>query len=350
MRRSRRSKVIVAVLTLAILTLGTFIGLHVLGNPRSPLDLPDDGVDIAVLSSDPAVNMGIAVDVTPESWVIFIIPVPSTHEALPKKLTAALIVSKDWYLRAVDSRYRQSIDKGFIAPWLFKPTDAQVIQVPISDFTPGVFTLGPRNFYSRTSDGASLVIPSIGRPSTSCRYSFNNQCSRRKSYDGPIRAAGKSWYGSARSYSTAEARVTLDLIAPWSLISAFPAATETATAQMRSDAPSWSGSQSTTRLVADVSSPGTAGNTQVWLLAAGVLFGIGGGVVATWITNWGYVPADTVAVSSGADGVPGPQPGLDPQPTKVAVVRKQSRLRILTFAGLVAVIGWRYFRHRTIRD
>jgi hypothetical protein len=156
MRRSGKSKVIVAVLTLAILALGTFIGLHVLGNPRSPLDLPDDGVDIAVLSSDPTVDMGITVDVTPESWVIFIIPVPSTHETLPKKLTAALIISKDWYLRAIDSRYRQSIDKGFIAPWLFKPTDAQVIQVPVSDLTPGFSRWG-----LRTSTLEPLTVPRL---------------------------------------------------------------------------------------------------------------------------------------------------------------------------------------------
>ncbi len=349
MRRTRKSKVIVAALTLAILALGTFIGRHVLGNPRSVFDIPSNGVDIAVLSSDPTVAMGITVDVTPESWEIFIIPVPLTHEALPKKLTAALIVSQDWYLR-VDSEYRQSIEKGFIAPWLFKPTDAQVIQVSVSDSTPGVFTLAPKNFYSRTFDGASLVIPSIGRPSTSCRYSYNHQCSRRKPYNGPIRAAGKSWYGSDRSYSTAEARVTLDLITPWSLISAFPDATETADALMSSNAPSWSGSRDTTRLVADVSSPATVSNSQVWLLAAGVLFGIGGGVVATWVTNWGQIPADTVAVSSGAGGVPGPQPEPDPQQTKVAAARKKARLRIFTFAGLAAVIGWHYFRRRTIRD
>jgi hypothetical protein len=110
-RKTRKSKFIVAAVTLAILALGIIAARHVLGNPPPIFDTPDNGVDIAVLSSDPRVGMGISVDVTPESWTIFIIPVSLTRGTLPKKLTAALIVSQDWYLRGVDE-YKQSIDEG----------------------------------------------------------------------------------------------------------------------------------------------------------------------------------------------------------------------------------------------
>jgi hypothetical protein len=105
--RIRKSKLIVPAATLTILVLGAISGRHALGSlpPSSP---SDDGIDIAVVSSDPTVAMGITVDVTPESWVIFINPVALSPEVLPKNLTAALIVSQGWHLRGIDNGYRQN--------------------------------------------------------------------------------------------------------------------------------------------------------------------------------------------------------------------------------------------------
>jgi hypothetical protein len=58
---------------------------------------------------------------------------------------------------------------------------------------------------------------------------------------------------------------------------------------MRDDAPTWSDEDHVGYLRIDLASTDRANHAQFMILLAGVLFGIGGGVIATWVTQFGYL-------------------------------------------------------------
>jgi hypothetical protein len=116
---------------------------------------------------------------------------------------------------------------------------------------------------------------------------------------------------------------------------------ESTTALMRDDAPTWSSDSATVSLRVDVSSTATSRNTQIWLLAAGVLFGISGSVIATWLTNWGQggggPPKIEAAITAVAATEPAPAEPPPPAP-KPAPVRDRSGLGLVALAAVVTLV------------
>jgi hypothetical protein len=165
-----------------------------LGSTPGQESVPDDGVDVAVVSDSPDVSVGLTIDVTADSWDIMVASTVAEGAAYPPGAIAALMVSDGWHLRGVDSKYRQVLKHDFVAPWLLAPTTAQIIEIPLPA-TSDLSVLPANHFAHRTSYGARLFMPSIGRPGTSCKYALNSNCVKEQPFDGPLRVDGRAWYG-----------------------------------------------------------------------------------------------------------------------------------------------------------
>jgi hypothetical protein len=150
-------------------------------------------------------------------------------------------------------------------------------------------------------------------------------------------------------------RVNLDTVTPWTILSVFPATQKTAAALMRDDAPTWSDEDHVGYLRIDLASTDRANHAQFMILLAGVLFGIGGGVIATWVTQFGNSEPDRKAGLSytqdnpaGREGIAQKRPEaskLEPLATSHGA-RPKRQLPKIVIAILAIAIGWRAFNRK----
>jgi hypothetical protein len=284
------------------LILGLFAWAYDLGNKGTGGSLNElqtigNGLDVAVLTSDPAVSVSMDLTVLPpDNWILRVTPIgpqPKGTQVRPGKILIVLSNGlslrpdvKDQLIKA-GIPVRNYASKRF--PWTFTPSLATTIEVPYSGTSEAgyVTTLNslvgdlPPTLVAHTSVGVDMAGPSVGQTYMNCppksrhRFCVVSPADLSGLIDGT-----DGWHGSEQLGSTAvlEAQPTGN----WSITSANPPPKSQGTRWIWSDMPVLLG-----RTVIHFSSTDQQKRSQRDVLWSGVIFGIVGGVVATWLTNLG---------------------------------------------------------------
>jgi hypothetical protein len=264
----------------------------------------DVGTPIAVFSSDPTVQFDISLVVSPLSWTLSLRPLAAQDG--PASVSALVAVSEGWHLDLTgseevleESGIGVSYRTGVGAAWLDEgPHQFQLLRVPFTRTESGYLSggrygqgiaripagPGERAVY-RTPAGKRVVVPSLGRPPLDCALNDPRPCGiSDANFTAPAKGAEKAWFGPAGPSAGSSIRVELILYGDWQLGAANPPPDVT------DDRITWTSGQfdvTFRSLDFEILSTNQAASSQRNLLWAGILFGIGGSLVASTIVALG---------------------------------------------------------------
>jgi hypothetical protein len=311
----------------AAVILGLFVWAYHLGNQGTGGSLDErqtvsNGLDVAVLTSDPAVSVTIDLAVLPpDNWQLTVTPTGPQVKGTQVRRGKILIVLSDGlrlpsYVK--DQLFKAGISvKNYASkqfPWTFTPSSAMTIEVPYSgtsergystDLNYLVGDLSP-TLVAYTSTGADMVAPSLGQPFIDCPpKSRHHFCAVSPTNLSSLIDGNDGWHGSEQLGSAASLNALP--IGNWSLTSAYPPPKSQGRTWTWSDEP-----EILDRAVIHFSSTDQQKRNQRDVLWSGVIFGIVGGVVATWLTNIG-VSSRRRPIVEGPERLPPPQPRPPPE-------------------------------------
>jgi len=340
---------------LAALILGLFVWAYHLGNQGTGGSLDElqtigNGLDVAVLTSDPALS--VTTDLTvlpPDSWqlkVTLIGPQPKASQV--RRGSILIVLSGDLHL---DSFAKDQLIKARIPvrnyaskrfPWTFSPSAATTIEVPYTGtseegyVTDLNYLIGdlPPTLVAYTSTGVEMAAPTVGQPFIDCpTKSHHHFCAVSPTNLSGLIDGNDGWHGSGEQPGPNRSAAVIQAlpIGNWSITSANPPAKSQRRAWLWSDNP-----EILDRPVIQFSSIDQQKRNQRDVLWSGVIFGIVGGVVATWLTNLGI----TARRRPAKERPERPPPPQWPPPEGRRSVGKRPiarRLVLLVIAILVAV-------------
>ena len=274
------------------------------GGSPGEFGVTEVGTPIAVFSSDPTVRFDLSLTVAPVAWTLHLVPVFDPAAPRPDSVTALVVASEGWHLdlsgfedivreQGLEVSYR----RGSPAVWLDQgPHDLQLLLVHLlADGRPvmsalSTITAGPgdRAVY-RTPAGMRIVVPTIGRPviddctgagaPRACGVSTTD-------FSQVSSAPGRTWFGAVGPPTAGSVRIDLRLSGDWQLGAANPRP------EVSGDRLVWAADRSQSAhdgVDFEILSPNVARSSQRSLLWAGILFGIGGSLVASSILAVGGI-------------------------------------------------------------
>jgi hypothetical protein len=291
---------------LAALLLGFFAWAYELGNQGTGSSLSElqtigNGLDLAVLTSDPAVSVATQLTVIPpDNWQLTITPTGPQLKGKQVRHGKILIVlssglqldsyAKDQLIEA-GSPVRSYASKQL--PWTITPTPTTTIEVPYSGTSEGGYytdlnyLIGdlPPTLVAHTSAGVDMAAPSVGQPFIECPPKSRHYFCAISPVDLSSLIDGTDgWHGREGPGPGQSAVLEALPIGNWSITSA--------NSLPKSQGKSWIWSDKVNiidRTIIHFSSTDQQESSQRDVLWSGVILGIVGGVVATWLTNLGAV-------------------------------------------------------------
>jgi len=288
------------------LLLGLFAWAYHLGNQGTGGSLADlqtigNGLDVAVLTSDPTVSVATNLAVLPpDDWQLRISLNGPALKGKQIQRGKILIVLSDGL--SVDSDVKEQLmTAGFAVrsyaskkfPWTIFPAAATTVEVPYAGtsntgyVTDLSFLIGglPPDLVAHTSVGVDMAAPSAGQPFINCppksRHLF---CAVSLENPGNLIDGTDGWYGRETQAPDQSAVLEALPTGNWSITSANPPPQSQGQTWNWSDNPEILG-----RTVIHFSSTDQQASSQRDILWSGVIFGIVGGVVATWLTTLGTI-------------------------------------------------------------
>lgn len=233
---------VLAVSLVTVLAAGTLLkGVDVVQGATgdSPGEFGEGTLDrIAVLSSDPRVQMGLTIEVHPRFWSLHPRPIYTDvpRDELPAQVDALIVVPDGWHFdfepfddALKDGGMRVSHLKSAEVPWLFDKRDLQLIEVPFSleEFgyaspfldIPGV--PGPSAQFDTTT-GRRIIVPTIDSPLFPCA-NRSQMCPVAGQDLRGVASNTRSWYGWSSPTSTGMFRVVVRPLGEWRLVGSNPA-------------------------------------------------------------------------------------------------------------------------------
>jgi hypothetical protein len=341
----------------AVLILGLFALAYDLGNQGTGGSLDElqtigNGLDVAVLASDPAVS--VTTDLTvlpPNDWQLRVTPAGPQPKGTQIRRGKILIVLsgglglpsyvKDELIQA-GIPVKNYASKRF--PWTYTPSPATTIEVPYTGTSEGGYVTNlnslvgdlPPTLVAHTSAGVDMAAPSVGQPYIDCPpKSRHHFCAVSPTDLSSLIDGTGGWHGWEAGPDQPAA--SLEALPPgdWFITSANPPPQSQGQEWVWSDRPDILG-----RTVIHFSSTDQQKSSQRDVLWSGVIFGIVGGVAATWLTNLGTTSRRR-SVEEKPERAPPPQP---PPPEGRHSASKRPVVRLLVTLGigiLVAVRRWR---------
>lgn len=291
---------------LGALVLGLFTWAYELGNQGTGGSLDElqtigNGLDVAALTSDPAVSVTMDLTVLPpDTWILRITPMGPQLKGKQVRRGKILIVLSDGLRLDPDARdqltkaripVRNYASKQF--PWTFTPSSATTIEVPYfgtsqlgyaTNLDHLIGGLSP-TLVAHTSVGVDMAAPSVGQPFINCpQNSRHFFCAVSPTDLSSLIDETGGWHGSEQRESDHSAAASLEAqpIGNWYITSANPPPKSQGGTWIWSDKP-----DILDRTIIRFSSSDQQEKSQRDVLWSGVIFGIVGGVVATWLTNIG---------------------------------------------------------------
>jgi hypothetical protein len=291
---------------LAALLVGLFAWAYNLGNQGTggslaELETIGNGVDVAVLTSDPAVSVSTNLTVLPPaSWLLSITltgPQPKGEQVQRGKvlivLSGGLRLNQDVRDQLTKAGFpvRSYASKQF--PWTITPTSTTTIEVPyagtsetgyVTDLRDLIGDLPP-TLVAHTSAGVDMAAPSVGQPYIDCPpKSLHHFCAVSPTDLSGLIDGTNGWHGREAAAPDQSAVLEALPTGNWSIISANPPPKSQGETWTWSDWP-----EITHRTVIHFASTDQQRSSQRDVLWSGVIFGIVGGVTATWLTSLGTI-------------------------------------------------------------
>ncbi len=307
------------------------------GESPGEFGVTEVGTPIAVFSSDPTVRFNLVLDVTPYSWALHLVPVFDLANR-PESLAALVVASDGWHLdlSGFEDILRQkglevSYRRGAPALWLDRgPHDLQLLLVRFVRTEYGYVGVpnipagpGDKAVY-RTPAGKRIVVPTIGRPLVDCAGAGVPRPCGVSTTDFSLVSAtpGGTWFGAVGPSTAGSVGIELSLYGDWQLGAANPRP------EVSDDGIFWASDESSWShdgVDFEILSTNLAQSSQRNLLWAGILFGIGGSLVASTIVALGGAVLRSRAETSPArpksmTTVDNPRPRIGLAPSAVLLV------------------------------
>ncbi len=279
------------------------------GDSPGAFGVTEVGTPIAVFSSDPTVQFDLSVTIAPVKWTLHLVPVLDPV-ARPGSVDALVVVREGWHFDLSGSEdilgeqgMEVSYRRGSPAPWLDRgPHDLQLLLVPFTRTATGyagvpTISVGPGDkAVNRTPAGKRIVVPAIGRPLVECPGpGLPRPCGvSMTDFSQTSSVPGRAWFGAVGPPLAGSVRIDLVLYGDWQLGAANPRPDGSG------DRPVWAsdrfaGTHGGVDL--EILSANRAQSSQRGLLWAGILFGIGGSLVASTILALAGVALRSPAVT-----------------------------------------------------